>query len=61
MKKEYDFSRGKRGQFFRPNARFYLPGQSPADTPEQVCPVNSESAFFTTPRPSEAGLTTHMG
>ena len=25
MKKEYDFSKGVRGKFFRPNARFNVP------------------------------------
>lgn len=25
MKKEYDFSKGVRGKFYRPNARFNLP------------------------------------
>ena len=25
MKKEYDFSRGVRGKFFRPNAKFNMP------------------------------------
>jgi hypothetical protein len=25
MKKEYDFSRGVRGKFFRPNAKFNVP------------------------------------
>lgn len=27
MKTEYDFSQGRRGQFFRPDARFNLPDQ----------------------------------
>lgn len=25
MKKEYDFSKGERGKFYRPNARFNMP------------------------------------
>jgi hypothetical protein len=25
MKKEYDFSKGERGKFYRPNARFHIP------------------------------------
>ena len=25
MEKEYDFSKGKRGRFYRPDARFHLP------------------------------------
>ncbi|MEM6405379.1 MAG: hypothetical protein AAF669_02105 [Pseudomonadota bacterium] len=59
MKAEYDFSQGKRGQFFRPNARFYLPEQPSANTSEPVRSVNGESAFFTTPELSETGLTAH--
>ncbi len=25
MKKEYDFSKGERGKFYRPDAEFYIP------------------------------------
>ena len=25
MKKEYDFSKGERGKFYKPNAEFYIP------------------------------------
>ncbi len=31
MKKEYDFSKGKRGKFYRPNARLSLPVYLDAD------------------------------
>jgi len=36
MKKEYDFSKGERGKFYRPNARFNLPIYLDADIAEVV-------------------------
>ena len=36
MKKEYDFSRGKRGKFYRPDARFNLPVYLDEDVPKFV-------------------------
>jgi len=32
MKKEYDFSKGEKGKFYRPNAEFYLPVYLGQDT-----------------------------
>ncbi len=57
MKAEYDFSQGRRGQFFRPDARFNLPEQPAASRPEPVHP--DEPVVFAAPRCSEARLAVH--
>ena len=36
MKREYDFSKGERGKFFRPKARFNLPVYLDADVRKSV-------------------------
>ncbi|MBM3301431.1 MAG: hypothetical protein FJY85_15940 [Deltaproteobacteria bacterium] len=36
MRKEYDFSKGVRGKFYRPNAKFNLPIYLDADVQEFV-------------------------